>query len=461
VIQRRSHKPFVWRLVCLGAAAAITVVAACTEKLNGGAGCAQLCPGQAVTVVDTIYRLDSMKVVFDTTVQSYPQLGSEPALLVSNAIGLQDVRAVVRFDDVADSVGVAYTHLSGTDTITDSTPIRPITAVDTAVLFFLVNPKSVKPNATGDSVLFQVYDVDAPGVDSVVAQVAAQFTALNLVGQTMANLGTLADTTDTTDTVRVAISRASVLAHIKGDRNLRYGIKIVHSGAPADPVRLWIENVASGSGPKVYYRVHYDTFPGATDSTLQSPSSNTPASDPALASQLKNYPVFVLGSPPTQPTVLDVGGLPARRVYLKFNIATRIVDSTNVVRATLRLKQIPHAQVFPTDSVAVWPTPVVSASIVTDPAKAALFTAASSIWNMDSTLTQPQDTGIISLEIAGAFRAWHQISDTTTVRAIVLQVQNEGANPIQGSFYSSFAADTSKRPHLEIRYVRQSTYLLP
>jgi hypothetical protein len=450
------------RLIALGVAAAITVIAACTEKLNGGAACAHLCVGQGSTVSDTNFRLDSLKVVYDTTVQSYPELGSEPALLLANVVGLQDVRAVVRFDDVGDSIGVAYTHLSGTDTITDSTPIRPITAVDTAVLFFLVNPRSVKPSGGQDTVLFQIYDVDAPGVDSVVSQVAALFTPLNLVGATTASLALLADTADTTDTVRVAISKASVLAHIKGDRNLRYGIRATHLGNASNPVRLWISNVSSGSGPKVYYRVHFANFPGATDSTLVSPNSNTPASDPSLANQLKNYPVFVQASPPIQPTVLDVGGLPARRVFLKFNgIPSKIIDSTNVIRATLRLKQIPHPQIFPTDSVAVWPAPVISAAIITDPAKAALFTVGSSVWNMDSVLTQPQDTGLIALEIGGAFNAWHQISDTTTVHAIVLQVLNEGANPISASFYSSFAADTSRRPHLEIRYVKPPTSFLP
>jgi hypothetical protein len=451
------------RLVCLGVAAAITAtVAACSEKLNGGAACFQLCPGQSLSIIDTIIRLDSLKVMYDTTVQSYPELGSEGALLLSNVSGLQDVRAVVRFDDIGDSVGVAFRHVSsGTDTVTYSTPIRPITAVDTAVLFFLVNPRSVKPSGNGDTVIFQIYDVDAAGVDSVVSQVAAQFRPLNLVGATTASLASLADTADTTDTVKVAISKASVLAHIKGDRNLRFGIKISHQGSAADPVRLWLNNVASGNGPKVYYRVHFDTFPGATDSTLISPTSNTPASDPALAHQLLNYPVFVLGSPLTQPGVLDVGGLPARRVYLKFNLPSRIIDSTNVVRATLRLKQIPRPQVFATDSVAVWPSPVISASVVTEPAKAALFIVASSVWNMDSVLTQPQDTGLMPLEIAGAFRAWHQIPDTTTVHAIVLRTQNEGANPVQASFFSSLAADTSKRPHLEIRYVRQSGFALP
>ena len=451
------------RRVGLGVAAAIVaIVAACSEKLNGGAACAQLCVGQTSTITDTIIRLDSLKVLFDTTVQSFPQLGSEGALLLSNVSGLQDVRGVVRFDDIGDSVGVAYRHVaSGTDTVTDSTPIRPITAVDTAVLFFLVNPKSVKPKGSGDSVIFQVYDVDAAGVDTVVSQLAALFTSLNLVGQQTASLRALGDTANTTDTVRVAISRASVLAHIKGDRNLRYGIRIRHQSSASDPVRLWLNNVASGSGPRVYYRVHFDTFPGATDSTLISPSSLSPASDPALAGQLRNYPVFVQGSPATQPGILDVGGLAGRRVFLKFNLPSRIVDSTNVVRATLRLKQLPRTQVFATDSVAVWPSPVISASIVTEPAKAALFIVSSSVWGMDSVLTQPQDTGLLSIEMAGAFRAWHQVPDSTTVHAIVLRTMNEGANPIQASFYSSLVADTSKRPHLEIKFVRQSGFGLP
>jgi hypothetical protein len=437
------------------------MVAACSEKLNGGAACTQLCPGQNLTIKDTIFRLDSLTVMYDTTVLSYPQLGSEPALLLSNVSGLQDVRAVVRFDDVGDSIGAPFRHLNGNDTVTDSTPSRPITSVDTAVLVFTVPPKSVKPGVPGDSVIFSVYDVDAAGVDSVVAQVAAQFRSINLVGRARASLAALADTADTTDTVRVAISRASVLAHLRGDRNLRYGIQIQNAHSPSDPVRLWIQNIASGAGPKVYYRVHADTFPGPVDSILVSPSSNTPSSDPSLAAQLRNYPVFVLGSPPTRPGILDVGGLAGRRVYLKFNLPSRLVDSVNVTRATLRLKQIPRAQVFPTDSVAVYPSPVISASVISEPAKAALFIVASSVWGMDSVLTQPQDTGLLAIEMAGAFRAWHQAPDTTTTRAIVLRVLNEGANPIQASYFSSLAADTSKRPHLELRYVIQSGFSLP
>ncbi|HWZ60853.1 MAG TPA: hypothetical protein VNW46_17845, partial [Gemmatimonadaceae bacterium] len=69
--------------------------------------------------------------------------------------------------------------------------------------------------------------------------------------------------------------------------------------------------------------------------------------------------------------------------------------------------------------------------------------------------------GLLSIEMAGAFRAWHQVPDSTTVHAIVLRTMNEGANPIQASFYSSLVADTSKRPHLEIKFVRQSGFGLP
>gem|GEM_PF-298258 len=447
------------RLAGLGAAAIVTaVVAACSENLNGGAACPKLCPGQTVTIYDTTYRLDSLRLVFDTTVASYPALGTESALLLSNVPGVQDVRAVVRFDNVSDSIGVAYL----TGTTTDSTPSRPITSIDTAVLFFLVAPSSVKPSGLTDSVLISVYDVDAYGVDTVVSELAALFTRPNLVGQTRVSLRALADTSDSTDTVRVAISRAAVLAHVRGDHNVRFGIRIQHAGTVTDPVRLWVNAAGSSSGgPHFFYRAHYDTFPGPVDSIEVSPASSTPTSDPSLASQLANYPVFVLGAPPVLPGVLDVGGLPARRVYLRFNLPSTIVDSSNVLRATLRLKQIPRPQIFPTDSVAVWPAPVVSSSAVTEPAKAALFIVASSIWSLDSTLTQPQDTGVVAIELSGAFKAWHQVPDTTTTRAIVLRVLNEGANPVFASFYSSLAADTAKRPHLEIRYVRQTSFLLP
>jgi len=444
------------RLAGLGAAAIITaVVAACSENLNGGAACPKLCPGQAVTIYDTTYRLDSLKLVFDTTVASYPALGSESSLLLSNVPGVQDVRGVVRFDNVSDSVGVSYL----TGTTTDSTPSRPITSIDTAVLVFTVAPASVKPSGLTDTVLVSVYDVDAYGVDTVVSELAALFARSNLVGQSRVSLRALADSSDSTDTVRVAISRAAVLSHVRGDHNVRFGIRVQHTGTVTDPVRMWV-NLGSG-GPRFFYRAHYDTFPGPVDSVQVSPESTTPTSDPSLATQLATYPLFVLGAPPLLPGVLDVGGLPARRVYMRFNLPSTIVDSSNVLRATLRLKQIPGPQIFPTDSVAVWPAPVISSSAVTEPAKAALFIVASSVWSLDSTLTQPQDTGVVAIELSGAFKAWHQIPDTTTTRAIVLRVLNEGANPVFASFYSSLAADTAKRPHLEIRYVRQTSFLLP
>jgi hypothetical protein len=446
------------RLLAVTVFAAIcAVVGACSEKLNGGNGCPALCPGQVSSVSDTIFRLDSLSLVFDTTVFSYPDVGEEPALLLSNAPGVQDVRGVVRFDSIGDSISVEYD--SGTSSAVDST--KPITGIDTAVLVLQVNPHSVKLGILNDSVVFTVYDVDVPGLDTGTAALAALFTPANLVGTAKFPYDSLSDTLKS-DTARIPISPHAVLAHIQngGDRNLRFGIQ-VRGAIAGDPVRLWVSNAASGSGPAFFYRARYLNQHEAVDSTTISTNSTTPSSPPGFASQLRSFPLFVVGSPPTRPDVLDIGGLPARRVYLRFHLPSKIVDSSNVIRATLRLKEIPTPQIFPTDSVAVWPTPVTSSAEVSEPAKAAEFVVASSTWSLDSTLTQPADTGLVSLELSGAFRAWHQVIDTVVTRALVLRTLNEGANPVRAAFYSSLAADTSKRPHLEIRYVKQVPLGLP
>lgn len=438
-------------------AALCAVVGACSEKLNGGNGCPALCPGQVSHISDTTFRLDSLSLVYDTTVFSYPELGSEPALLLANVPGVQDVRAVVRFDSIGDSISVAYD--SGTSTAVDST--KPITGIDTAVLVLAVNPRSVKMGSLTDSVVFSVYDVDVPGLDTGTAALAALFTPANFAGSRTFPIDSLSDTTKT-DTVRIPVSPGVVLAHVQngGDRNLRLGIQI-RAASTGDPVRLWVSNAASGQGPTFFYRARYHGQRESVDSTTVSTNSTTPTYPYGFASQLRTYPVFVIGSPPTRPDILDVGGLPARRVYLRFHVPSIIVDSSNVIRATLRLKQIPTPRSFPTDSVAIWPSPVTSSSEVSEPAKAAQFIVASSTWNLDSALTQPADTGLLSVELSGAFKAWHQITDTVVTRALVLRTLNEGSNAVRAAFYSSLAADTSKRPHLEIRYVRQIPYGLP
>ena len=70
-----------------------------------------------------------------------------------------------------------------------------------------------------------------------------------------------------------------------------------------------------------------------------------------------------------------MGGLPAKRINMRFDIPSYSVDSSTVVRAALVLTQIPNRNMDPGDSVIVSPALVLAAKAVTDPTKAAQILA--------------------------------------------------------------------------------------
>jgi len=58
----------------------VSTIVACSEDLNGTAGCPSLCPEQNVVSVDTL--LETFAAV-DTTVVGYPVIGTEPCSAVT------------------------------------------------------------------------------------------------------------------------------------------------------------------------------------------------------------------------------------------------------------------------------------------------------------------------------------------------------------------------------------------
>ena len=75
---------------------------------------------------------------------------------------------------------------------------------------------------------------------------------------------------------------------------------------------------------------------------------------PILATSFADYTLLVKGTATGPATQLNVGGLPARRVYMRFNIPSFLIDSVDVVRATLLLTQI-RTSIDPGDTVLVTP----------------------------------------------------------------------------------------------------------
>src|SRR5690349_22341677 len=164
------------------------------------------------------------------------------------------------------------------------------------------------------------YDVNSDAPDSLVAPVAALFTPARLI--TSKTL--IRDSVIAKDTIRVAIPSAAILAHKGGP--LRFGIRV---RGPSAQLKLWSEEGA-GTPSNLSFRVSPDT---TIAKVLLLPYSKTPADNPALASALADYTLLVQGTATGAPTLLNVGGLPARRVYMRFDIPPRLIDSVDVIRA--------------------------------------------------------------------------------------------------------------------------------
>jgi hypothetical protein len=164
--------------------------------------------------------------------------------------------------------------------------------------------------------------------------------------------------------------------------------------------------------------------------------------------------------PPSSPqTVLRVGGLPARRAYLRFDIPSRIIDSSNVIRATLLMTQLPN-RLAPRsrDTVALQANVVSAGPTITDLSRALLFL--SSPPRLDSVRLFAADTGVKAFEIIGLMRFWSATSAARTPRAVALRSVDEGSGPSLIDFFS-IEAPQSVRPQLRITYIPRREGGLP
>jgi hypothetical protein len=120
------------------------------------------------------------------------------------------------------------------------------------------------------------------------------------------------------------------------------------------------------------------------------PSSKTPTNQATIAFSLSDYSLLVSGPPPGPPEALNVGGLPARRVYMRFEVPKFIADTAQIVRATLLLTQRPDASAEVGDTVRVLANVSLAAKSVTDLSRAAQITAGTTL---DTLKISPADSG--------------------------------------------------------------------
>ncbi|MFN2636229.1 MAG: hypothetical protein ABR585_04325, partial [Gemmatimonadaceae bacterium] len=376
-------------------AACFVALSSCSEDLDTSGVCAVLCP----PVGGNVKNITLDAAVFDTTVQSLSGLGTENALLLASRGDTLDTRVIIRFD----SLPTKFTAF-GQDTS------QTIASVDSAYIQLRLDTLSIKGT---DPVTIEAYDVDTTANDTSSAAVLALFRPDRFISSQTYSHAQLKDT------LKVFLSNAALLSKIQSSSRLRIGFR----ATTVSSTQLQFTSAEAGLAPFLSFRPTPDT---ATKALTVTPLSVTPAGESLTALHLGDYTLVAKAPPPGSPSDLDVGGLPARRVYIRFSIPDSIVDSATVVRATLLLNQIPNTSLDPTDTVRITPHLVLAGKAVTDLGKASQITAELSA---EAVLVRPGDAGTVQVELARAFNLWRGQDSTLTPRAIVLTSLTEGVSP--------------------------------
>jgi hypothetical protein len=409
----------------LATAALFVSMLSCSENLDSSGACPILCP----QIGGDVQNITIDAVVVDTTVPALSGLGTEPGLLLASRGDTLDTRVIIRFDSLPT------TFIPVGDTA------RPIASVDSAYIQLMLDTLTIKG---AEPVTIEAYDVDTTANDTSTAAVVALFRPDRFISsQTFARA-------ELTDTLKYFISNAAVLARIQSGAPLRVGLRAVSAGSS----QMRFISTEGTFGPVMFFRATPDT---ATAPLTVAPFSKTPAGASILAANLTDYTVIANAPPPAPPSVLSVGGLPARRVYILFNIPSKIIDSSTIIRATLLLNQLPNTGIDATDTVALLPQVVLAGRAVTDPAKAAQIIGAISV---DTLKLEPGGSGPANVELARAFTLWHTQKPDTLPRAIILRSISEGNSPLEVRFSSSEDI-AALRPRLRISFTSKVPLGLP
>ena len=419
----------------LAVAAGLAALGGCQERLESGAACPILCPGQQPTMRDTTF----FPVTFDSSVTPFPAQGNEPELFIASMGDTIETVGIVRFDSLP-------TVFRYTTTAEDSL----IYAVDSASIF--VVPTGV--DTLGPPLTIEVYSVDLGGPDDTDPDLAATaFTPDRLIGSRTIPADSARDS------VRVMIDNNAVLSVILAQqedtaaRGLRIGLKVNPGTDGLNHVNvLSSENL---SPPRLQFRPHFDPAVGIVE---VGPRSRVPENF-FIRIPMADY-LIVARAPASAPAdVLRVGGIPGSRAYLEFDIPQFLIDSTDIVRATLQLTQRPNPGAPQAmDTVIVRELRVVASRQVTDLYRRLLF--GERFRGLDSLTLVAADSGLRLFEMIDLVQSWAGTSAERTPRSLALSALTEGVMPKFIDFYSNEAPETV-RPRLRIFYLPRPAGGLP
>lgn len=415
-------------LLLCGLVLAAVTAAACTESLDGGAACPSLCPSTAESFRDTI--VDA--VVLDSSLVGYPALGLSPLILIANRPDTVVTSAIIRFDVLPTVFNVNR-----------GATVDSITAVDSVFLRFPLDSTGRRGTRP---VTLEVYDVDTTASDSVTSVVRSLFRPDRRIGSLVFTPSAIGDS------IRIPFSKTVMAAKIAAKGRLRLGVRIRGGSGQLRAVAF----VVGSGAPSV-------VFDPSTDTTYApqqiSPSTILPNATADVELAYAVYMISDIASPPPGANTLVVGGFPAYRSYLRFNVPSRITDSSTIVRAEVLLTQQSSTFGNAADSVGLFALIPTTTSLVTDLRRILDLAAAGSFAGVDSTLLLPSASGVRAVDVLALARTWSTLP-TNVPRAIAFRIGLEGAQPAELRFHSSKAA-AALRPRLRITYLPRSEFALP
>ena len=412
----------------LGALLLLGVVA-CTEEVTGSLGCPELCADQSADLRDTTL---TGTVTIDSTLTGFPQFGTARDFTMIAQGDTADVRLVIRFDTLPNT-------FEPPNADADSA----ITRVDSARIVFVVDTTIGRPKAP---VTIEAFDVDTTAADSLRSALLPLFRLDRRIGVRTYSISEIRDT------LPLEINNSVVLAKSAAGARLRIGLRV----SSTVPVRLRV--AGSAYTPRLLFRVSPDTLVRRDTVLLQ---SKTPAGE-AIASLYAMYPIVVAGALPIPPSpILAVGGVNGARAFLRFDVPTILVDSVQVIRASLLLNQVSSRVAgSSSDTVAMLVSPILAGAQITDVGTIASFAGSPTIVGLDSVRLVPKDAGLRSVELVNLFRAWRAVGEENSIRAIVLRAKQEASSAAELDFVSSDGA-VALRPRLRITYVPRRGFGLP
>jgi hypothetical protein len=306
-----------------------------------------------------------------------------------------------------------------------------------------------------DSVKIDLYDVDAGSADDtasapVLARIKPQF---RIGGGTFAKAQIV-------DSLFVPLIDSVVLARIQDTMpvtkaRMRVAIRATATG----PVNFRVGSVEGGAPAVLRFRPANDTSIRALS---VAPASAGPTDRPDVRRDLLDYMLVEKNTLPTIPGAMMIGGVPGRRVYLRFNLPKGITDSTTIIRATLRLTQAPYPFGDATDSVVIHPHIVLASNFVTDNRRSSTLIGVTGLVITDSLIVFPRESGQRTIELYALVRQWAAQSPLPNAppRAVVLTTAFEGTLPRIAAFYSS-TASAALRPTMRITYIPKIGFGVP